>query len=203
MNFYEFDYLIGADEVGRGSLAGPLVASAVAVKTDSLSHLEKLVDSKKQSHALRLKNIRKFFSLIEFFSVVSIPSTLIDRHGLKKANQLALEKAVLSVLKRIPPGKSSLVLVDHFHLQAIHPGAKIYSFSHADSQFEVVSLAATFAKVLRDLCLTCLEEEFPAYSFSCHKGYGTCNHLKELKASGPAKIHRESFRPVNQPRLFE
>jgi|GEM_PF-830444 len=203
MNFYEYDYLIGVDEVGRGSLAGPLVASAVAVKTANLSKLERIVDSKKQTQSQRIKNMRELFPCVEYFSVVSIPSAFIDRYGIKKANRFALEKALFSVLTRISPEKSSLVLVDHFHLQFSHPGARIYSFSHADSQFGIVSLAATLAKVLRDLCLTCLEELYPSYSFSCHKGYGTDGHLKELLISGPVKIHRKSFRPICQPKLFK
>jgi ribonuclease HII len=203
MQFDGYDYLIGADEVGRGCLAGPLVAAALAVKVENLKQLEGISDSKKLTPDQRLKYLKRLFPYIDAFSVVSLSSRFIDKYGIKKANIFALEKAVGNLASKFLGGSRTLALVDHYKINLAYPGMDIVSSSHADRDFEIVALASIFAKVLRDFCLVCLEEEFPEFSFANHKGYGTENHLRELKLIGPVSIHRQSFKPLCQPVLFD
>lgn len=200
-NFQAFEYIVGADEVGRGCLAGPLVASAVLLKSTKITDINQLKDSKEQTHIQRKNNLRKLISEISAFSVVSIPAKIIDKIGISQANKKAIEIAVRDVLN-FSKGKRTLVIVDHLELFFYEREIKIISISKADSEFKPVSFASTLAKVLRDLTLSCLEEEFSKFSFSKHKGYGTRKHLTEIEVNEETLIHRKSFKPIQQKRLF-
>ncbi|MCX7832393.1 MAG: hypothetical protein N2440_05800 [Actinobacteria bacterium] len=196
-----FEYIVGADEVGRGCLAGPLVSSAVLIEGTKITEIIEARDSKQQNHIQRKNNLRKFISDITAFSVVSIPARIIDEIGVNQANRMAIEIAVKDVLN-FSRGKRTLVIVDHINIVLQDRTIEVISIPKADAEFKPVSLASTLAKVLRDLTLSCLEEEFSQFSFSKHKGYGTHKHLTEIEVSEETVIHRKSFRPIQQKRLF-
>lgn len=201
MDLLKYDYLVGADEVGRGCLAGPLVASAVAVKPSLLNLLEGIVDSKLLDHRQRKERLKKVFHLIDYFSIVSVSSREIDKKGISECN----EKAILMAIERViskTEGKKVLVIVDHIKISFSRGDVQIISVPKADQNFKPVSLASILAKVSRDLTLACLEEEFSSFSFSEHKGYGTKKHLKEIQEFSPTPIHRKSYKPVLNVRLF-
>lgn len=199
--FFNYDYLVGADEAGRGCLAGPVVAAAVAIKSENLPEISDATDSKAQHHSSRKSSLRKHFDKIEFFSAVSFSARSIDEKGISRANQKALETAVRNVVALLK-GHRVLVVVDHFYIDLKEEGVDAVSFPKADSKCKPVSLASTLAKVLRDLALCSLEDEFSCFSFSCHKGYGTQKHLTEIRRFDLTPVHRKSFRPVQNQTLF-
>lgn len=201
MDIQAFDFVIGADEVGRGCLAGPLVASAVAIRRDNLKKIEEIVDSKAQTKDQRVNNLKKLLKFVEAYTVISLPSAEINRIGIKNANKKVIAVAVNEVLSRLENQKV-LVLIDHVEIEEQNNRATVISLPKADANFKPVALAATLAKVLRDLMLLCLEEEFFNFSFSKHKGYGTREHLKELLEHDSTPVHRKTYKPVCQKRLF-
>jgi ribonuclease HII len=205
IDFEGCKYLIGADEAGRGSLAGPLVAAAVAVDRKLLEEIRGADDSKKLNPRKRIGILKKVFEKIACFSALSISPAEIDAIGIQNANRLALSLVVEDVaekIRRIDSEASIAAIVDHYQIECAFPEVEVYSFDKADSKFDVVGLASIIAKVVRDSILSAAEEYHTRYSFSRHKGYGTEEHLKEIFSYGFCSIHRKSFKPVSQGKLF-
>lgn len=190
--YFEKGYtnLCGIDEVGRGALAGPVVAAAVVYKKGIF------IDGVKDSKALVEKNRDLFFELItekaEDWSVGIIPNVVIDRVNILRATELAMERAVNFL--RINP---DFILVDGKRL-------KHFPFEHepiikGDGKSFVIASASIIAKVVRDRIMCKLSTLYPEYGFIKNKGYGTSAHISALNKSGPTPFHRRSFSPVYQP----
>lgn len=185
------DYLqiAGVDEVGRGPLAGPVVAAAVILppKYD----LPGLTDSK-QLTALQREELYK--GIVEqslAWSIGRAEVEEIDKLDIFRASLLAMQRAV-SALNLKP----QCVFVDGKHCPKIpYPCIAIVE---GDSKIPAISAASIIAKVIRDKEMASWDEHYPEYGFGEHKGYSTAKHLQALKKLGATAIHRQSFAPVRE-----
>ncbi|MEN3034587.1 MAG: ribonuclease HII [Aquificaceae bacterium] len=174
----------GVDEVGRGAVAGPLVACAVILKPFCNLPLK---DSKKLS-----KKRRKELSGLIRDSCVSIgigvvDSALIDSVGISRANIIAMKRA-LEDLKT----EFDVVISDYFSID----GYRCVSFAKADEKSLCCAASSIVAKTFRDEIMSHFDKVFKPYGFEKNVGYLTRSHLKALKEFGPCEIHRFSFSPL-------
>jgi ribonuclease HII len=182
-----FSLVAGADESGRGALAGPLVAAAVILPNQSL--IKDLKDSKKVTATKRQELYEIITNVAVSWKVVRIEAKEIDRSGLQKANILALEGA----LRGLSP-QPNYILTDKYEAASLkipHLGVV-----KGDSVSASIAAASILAKVTRDKIMTVYHKQYPQYHFDLHKGYGTKAHLQALKRWGPSPIHRHSFSQV-------
>lgn len=177
----------GVDEVGRGPLAGPVVAGTVIL--DPGNPIEGLTDSKKLSDKRR----RELAVLIwerAWSYVAEVGPEDIDHMGIHRATLLAMRRAVSKYNR--PP---DLVLVDGLHAPVIQAG-EVRAIVKGDLTEPAISAASIIAKVHRDDIMIRMDEKYPGYGFARNSGYGTKEHLEALVELGPCPIHRRSFRPV-------
>jgi len=183
-----FDGVIaGVDEVGRGPLAGAVVAAAVIL--DPSNPIEGLADSKK----LTAKRRDALFPLIQeralAWCIARASEAEIDELNILNASLLAMRRAVLGL--HLSPEK---VLVDGNRCPELpYPSEAIIK---GDSLVPAISAASILAKVVRDREMVAFEETYPGYGFASHKGYPTAKHIQALKSLGVTPIHRRSFGPV-------
>ena len=177
-------YIIGADEVGRGSFAGPICAAAVKI---NYSHLE-LLTNVKDSKKLSPKKREEIFSIVEEnnieYSFNESSNTFIDQFGIKNAN----EKVLTDSISDIYTG-NEIVYVDHFKINDF----KSISVVRGEDNCRAIALASIVAKVLRDNLMIKFSEKYPEYSFEKNKGYGTKDHREAISEYGLSNIHRKSF----------
>ena len=176
--------LAGADEAGRGALAGPLVAAAVVLDPEPISGLN---DSKALAAARREGVFAEVLRRAEAVSVVAFPAWWIDRHGVGRANREALTRAIESLKLRAGCG-----LADG----NLKLGPKIESLPRADARSAAVAAASVVAKVLRDGAMRTLAAQHSGYGFDRHAGYGTASHRLALAELGPCRVHRLSYAGV-------
>ena len=183
-----YSAVCGVDEVGRGPLAGPVVAAAV-IWPDG-THVEGLTDSKRLSASRREAIFEEIVTLNLICAIGIIDNIGIDQTNILKASLLAMRKAVMD-LKQAP----DFILVDGTFLI---PNITTPQFAVVGGDASCLSVAAAsvVAKVTRDRIMDRYQAMYPSYSFSQHKGYPTPAHLAELREHGPCEIHRRSFRPV-------
>src|SRR5213079_2285432 len=185
--------IAGIDEAGRGALAGPVVAAAV-VLPEKFRH-RRLNDSKQLAPELREEIYCELVSQAEVrWTIGIVDSVEIDRINILRASHRAMRLAIEALIE--PP--------DH----ALIDGLPVIPFPLPQTAIidgDCISLsiaaASVIAKVTRDRMMRDFCAEFPQYSFSQHKGYGTELHLLKLHEFGPCPIHRRSFEPVAQPLL--
>ena len=177
-------YIIGADEVGRGSFAGAICAGAVKINYSHLALLTNVKDSKK----LSAKKREKIFSMVEEnnieYSFNESSNTFIDQFGIKNAN----EKVLTDSISDIYTG-NEIVYVDHFKINDF----KSISVVRGEDNCRAIALASIVAKVLRDNLMIKFSEKYPEYSFEKNKGYGTRDHREAISKYGLSNIHRKSF----------
>ena len=183
-------YIAGIDEVGRGPLAGPVVAAAVILPGDFEADWKSLVnDSKQLSPALREELFPYITKIAISFGVGQSDVKTIDSRGIAKATRLAMKKAV----DQLTPSPDFL-LVDYLFIPEIKLPQK--GITHGDCLSFSIACASIIAKVTRDRLMVELDKVYPEYKFADHKGYGTPEHLECLQRLGPSPIHRCSFQPV-------
>lgn len=177
----------GVDEVGRGPLAGPVVACAVVFTIPIF--LPGLNDSKKMSEPLRNAIKNAVCKSITYAVGIATPDE-IDKLNILQASLLSMKRAVEGL--SVAPG---FLLVDGN--QRI-PGLRIpqKTVIKGDSRVYSIAAASVVAKVLRDEMMERLDGKYPVYGFARHKGYGTKDHLEALNRLGPCPVHRRSFAPV-------
>lgn len=182
--------IAGIDEVGRGPLAGPVVAAAV-VLPEKFSH-RVLNDSKKLSEPVREQLYAEFTGNERIaWAVAIVESEEIDQMNILRASHEAMRRAVAAL--STPPDH---VLIDGLPVkpfpiaQTALVGGDALSFS--------IAAASVIAKVTRDRLMVEMDARHPGYEFAQHKGYGTPLHLAKLQAHGPCPIHRRSFLPVRE-----
>lgn len=182
----------GVDEVGRGPLAGPVVAAAVIL--DPEKPIAGLADSKKLSEKKReaLYPIIKENAIC--FAVAQASVEEIDRINILQASLLAMQRAIES-LDIVPHH----VLVDGNKAPRI--AMTVDTVIKGDSRVASISAASILAKVDRDRMMREYHERYPEFSFHKHKAYGSKQHMSELQAHGPLPVHRKTFAPVR--RLLE
>lgn len=184
-----YRFIAGVDEVGRGALAGPVVAAAVILPAD-FDHPE-LADSK----CLTPEKREKLYEIITreaiSWAVARIESEIIDEIGILKASLHAMAEA----LKELKP-QPQLALIDgRFTTPWVGLQKAIID---GDALCRSIAAASIVAKVTRDAIMAEAARKFPQYAFEKHKGYATKQHLEALKTYGPCPLHRRSFRPVSE-----
>lgn len=185
--------IAGADEAGRGPIAGPVVCCVVICKKSFLKNLKKL--KVKDSKTLSPKKRQEIFEKIKKLKDVNWKTSFVSEKVIDKINILqATFLGFKNCLKKIKK-KPDLVLIDGN--QKIR-GLKIpqKTIVQGDKKNPLISLASIIAKFKRDEFMEKIAKKYPPYSFEIHKGYPTKEHLKILKKLGPCPIHRKSFAPV-------
>lgn len=189
--------IAGVDEVGRGALAGPVVAAAVIL---DLARVPVGVDdSKKLSRATREKLAQEIRACAVACAVARVEADEIDRINILAATREAMRRAI-SALK---PGPDHL-LIDAVPLREF--ALPQQAIIRGDSISASIAAASIIAKVARDEWMREYDREFPAYGFARHVGYATAQHISSLREHGPSPIHRLTFRKVlpeaEQQQLF-
>lgn len=190
-----FQRIAGVDEVGRGALAGPLVAAAVilplAIDTMLPSSMWSGVrDSKTLSAATRARLARHIRETALCSSIAVIPAVLLDDIGVAAANRWAMEQAVLGL--EVEP---DLLLIDAMTIDLGQPQLGLID---GDARCLSIAAASIVAKVARDEQMIELDAQFPAYGFGRHKGYGVTRHMMALARYGSCMHHRKTFAPVRR-----
>jgi len=180
-----FMCIAGVDEVGRGPLAGPIVAAAVVLKEPVIG----LNDSKKLSAIERERLYDVLACGPHDIAFAIIQAEEIDASGLQTANYQVMLQAVMS-LRQQP----DCVLVDGFSIPGLTlPQVRLIK---GDARSLSIAAASIVAKVVRDRLMMNYDVKYPGYGFATHKGYGTKKHLEALEKLGPCAIHRKSFAPL-------
>ena len=179
-----YRYIAGTDEVGRGPLAGPVMAAAVILAPDTF--FPGLNDSKKVTPAKREELAAQIKEKALAWQVVSSSVEEIDRINILQASLLAMNKAINSLSTQ-----PEFVLVDAVTI----PGMKIPQLPiiRGDSLSASIAAASVLAKVTRDELMRAYSKEYPEYGFEQHKGYGTAEHMEAIRSYGPCPIHRRTF----------
>jgi ribonuclease HII len=180
----------GADEAGRGALAGPLVAAAVILPAGF--DIEGINDSKMLSEPQREAAYARIVASATWVACKAEPPA-IDARGLHRSNIALLRRAA----KALGP---DYVLTDGFPVPRI-PCPSL-GVKKGDAVSVSVAAASIVAKVTRDRIMRRLHRRFPEFGFDHNKGYGTPDHLEVLERHGPTEVHRMSFAPCAQPSLF-
>lgn len=182
-----FCLVAGVDEVGRGPLAGPVVAAAVVFRHGE--YLDGVRDSKQLSSKRREEFFLKICERAVGVGLGIVSEKVIDRINILRATQQAMRRAVASL-----DVKPDLVLVDGMRIPQLNTPQK--AIPGGDRISVSIAAASIIAKVTRDRMMLEQDGIYPQYGFASHKGYGTRKHLAALAGHGPCKIHRFSFRPV-------
>ena len=181
----------GVDEVGRGTLAGPVVAAAAILPGPVPFQYESLVnDSKILAAGIREKAFTWLVDWCVSYGVGACSAGEIDSIGIVASTKQAMLRAIVE----LDPQPDHL-LIDAVQLPDI--GIPQTSIVKADARSQSAATASIIAKVTRDkLMANVFDQEYPGYGFASHKGYGTEIHMLALKALGASPIHRRSFKPV-------
>jgi ribonuclease HII len=179
----------GVDEVGRGPLAGPVVAAAVIL--DSTRPIEGLRDSKKLTERRREQLAEQIRAQALAWSLGRAEPQEIDSINILQASLLAMQRAVAGL--QIPP---ELVLIDGNRCPALDCPAQ--AIVGGDDRVAAISAASILAKVVRDREMVRMDARYPGYGFARHKGYPSKLHLEALAALGVTPIHRRCYAPVRR-----
>lgn len=184
------NYIGGVDEVGRGPLIGPVVASCVVLPKDFV--LEGLNDSKKLSEKKRDMFYDYIIKYALAYGVGIIGPEIIDEVNIYEASKLAMIEAINQVKQQLP--------LEHVLIDAMPLDLDIDSTSIIKGDAKSISIAAAsvVAKVTRDRMMYELDEKYPEYGFAKHKGYPTKLHLQKLKEHGLIEGYRKTYGPVKE-----
>ncbi len=184
---YEKDFkenlIAGIDEAGRGPLAGPLVCACVIMpKTDLIDGID---DSKKLSPKKREELFDNIVQNAIAYSIIEIDEKTIDEINILNATKLGMKKALESL-----EVKPEIILTDAVRIETEILQQNII---HGDGLSYNIAAASILAKVYRDRLMQKLSLSYPQYLFAQHKGYGTKQHIENLKKFGPCPHHRKTF----------
>ncbi len=185
-----YQCIAGIDEVGRGSLAGPIVATAVILPGHiDTPWLNQVKDSKQLSPARRESLFHHIHEVAISIGIGVVPHQIIDARGIIKATRLAMKLAIDQLSS--PP---EFLLIDYMRLPEVPLPQK--GITNGDCLCFSIACASIIAKVSRDHMMREFNGIYPGYGLAQHKGYGTKGHLACLRRLGPSPIHRQSFKPV-------
>lgn len=187
-----FYRVAGCDEVGRGCLAGPVVAGAVILDPDR--HIPGLADSKTITAAERERLFTVITRKALAWSVAAVQPVEIDAINIHQASLQAMRRAIMAIAP-LP----DLVLVDAFRIPDIVIAQR--AVVHGDRKCAAIAAASIVAKVTRDREMRTHHETDPRYGYDRHKGYATAEHLAAVARHGYSELHRRSFKP--QGNLFD
>ena len=189
-----FRRIAGLDEVGRGSLAGPVVAAAVIL--DRSSRLPGVRDSKLLSEARRNEQFGEIALSAVAYGFGVVEAETVDRINVLEATRQAMTAAVAAL-----PEPPDALLIDALVLPGLDLPQR--SLIHGDRLCLSIAAASILAKVFRDEMMRDLDTFFPAYRFRSNKGYGTLEHRRALSVLGPTPLHRRTFGGVLSPLFRE
>jgi len=181
-----FVHVAGVDEVGRGCLAGPVVAAAVLLHPDR--HIPGVCDSKLVPSVKREQLYEQIVRGAVAWAVAAADPAEIDRINIHQASLRAMQRAVLALVP-LP----DIVLVDAFRVPELPMAQR--GVLHGDRRCSAIAAASIVAKVTRDRQMLELHGRDPRYGFDRHKGYATADHLEAVARFGYSDVHRRSFRP--------
>jgi ribonuclease HII len=182
-----FCHVAGVDEVGRGCLAGPVVAAAVVLHPDR--HIPGVSDSKLVPEIERERLYQQITSGAIAWAVAAADTREIDEINIHQASLTAMRRAVLALIP-LP----DIVLVDAFRVPELPMAQR--GVPHGDRRCSAIAAASIVAKVTRDRQMRELHSLDPRYGFDRHKGYATADHLEAVSRFGYSDAHRRSFRPA-------
>jgi len=192
-----YELVAGVDEVGRGALAGPLVAAAVVFEVTTIGRRSKreriersVRDSKLMTRESRETSLAVIQELATSIGIGMVDCDELDTLGMTAANRVAMERAVFEL-----PSEPSALLLDALVTDLPMPQVGLID---GDALCLSIAAASIVAKVTRDRLMIALHEADCRYGFDRHVGYGTKAHLGALREYGPAEFHRRSFRPVQE-----
>ncbi|MCC6865598.1 MAG: ribonuclease HII [Ignavibacteria bacterium] len=196
---FDYDYrdsfggpVCGVDEAGRGPLAGPVVAAAVIFSDDVF--IDGVFDSKQLSYKKRCELYDEIISNALSWSIGVVDNIKIDEINILNATKEAMNIAINSI-QQLP----KVIIADgNFYS---NNSAEVFNVIKADALSFSVAAASIIAKVTRDRIMCEFENQYPNFSFSHHKGYGTAEHIDEIMEFGYTPIHRRSFRLKNYEQL--
>lgn len=192
MNLYEYDseirerfpIICGIDEAGRGPLAGDVYAAAVVFDNDTI--IEGINDSKKLSEKKREKLFDEIISKAKAYCIATASVAEIEELNILNAAMLAMKRAYEGLGMQC-----DLALIDGNKTPNVD--TKAFAVVKGDATSQSIAAASILAKVARDRYMKEIDEKYPEYQFSKHKGYGTKLHYEMLKKHGISDVHRPSF----------
>ncbi len=187
-------FVVGLDEVGRGPLAGPVVAAAVALRRHQ-APIDELRDSKLMTVRQRDRVVEVIRSVAVAWGVGAASVREIDRINIRRASALAMRRA-LARLGFVPDH----VLLDGTPLPEL--AMEHEAVVDGDATCQSIAAASVLAKCVRDRLMMLLARRYPSFRWEENKGYATRTHLTALRRVGPTPHHRTSFTPVAQLSLF-
>ncbi|MDO8487641.1 MAG: ribonuclease HII [Candidatus Curtissbacteria bacterium] len=179
-----YNYIVGIDEVGRGSWAGPLVVAGVILPKD-FQIPDGLADSKQVRPAMRLKLSKLIRQSAISISIAQIEPREIDKVGVGRATHIAFRKVAANL-------KPDFCLIDAFYIKHFARKRQM-AVKDGDKVCASIAAASIVAKVYRDSLMRKIHFKYPEYGFGKHKGYGTKMHQEAIKKYGFSKIHRLSY----------
>jgi ribonuclease HII len=186
-----FNCVAGVDEVGRGCLAGPVVAAAVVLNPER--YIPRVGDSKTVTALERVQLYERITRTAIAWKVAAADCAEIDSINIHQASLRAMQRAVNGLVP-----SADFVLVDAFRIpDLLMPQRAVI---HGDARCTAIAAASIVAKVTRDRMMLELHNRDPRYGFDRHKGYATKDHLAAVSEHGYSEVHRRSFRP---PTLFD
>ncbi len=188
-----YDAVFGCDEVGRGSLAGPVVAAAVYFDKpfEDKEWWGSINDSKKISPAIREELALEIISNSKAWGIGMVSNDKIDDTNIHIASLNAMKLAVVKAMKKINSTQSHLLIDGRFEIPKWQ-GSQT-AIVKGDSEVHSIAAASIIAKVYRDNLMRKMHDKFPLYGFNSHKGYATSKHRDAIRTYGVAPVHRVSF----------
>ena len=180
--------IAGVDEVGRGSLIGPVYAAAVILKKNTRK--KEIKDSKKLNKIDREK-LAKFIKKNSTWAIASASVKEIEKLNILNASLLAMKRAIKKL--KVKP---NLVLIDGNKSPELS-NYLIKTIIKGDQKIKEISAASIIAKVSRDKLITGISKKFKSYKWHLNAGYGTKEHLRAIKKFGVTKFHRKTFKPIH------
>lgn len=183
-----FRFIAGVDEVGRGCLAGPVVAAACILDPENPVPAG-LNDSKRLTAQQRERIAAELRENAVAFAIGAVEADEIDRINILEATRKAMSLAIAAL-----PSAADFLLIDALQLKDLRVPQK--AIIKGDATSYSIAAASVIAKTYRDGLMCKYDAEYPEYGFAGHKGYGAASHLEALRRHGPCPLHRRSFRGV-------
>ena len=180
-----YKLIAGMDEAGRGPLAGPVCVAIAIMPLEKDKIIEGINDSKKLSEKKREALFEKIINTAISYHIEFVDEKTIDNINILNATKLGMHKCTNSI--DVTP---DMVLIDAVKLDTDIPTKSIIK---GDALSYNIACASILAKVSRDRYILSLDEKYPMYNFKKHKGYGTKEHIENLKKYGPCPVHRKTF----------